>query len=135
MFMHIPVTFWRFCVVGGIGFLTDAMMLELGVSAGLEPHIARVFSVVVALQVTYVLHRSFTFRGRNGKGFNRWLLFLGVNLVGCAVNYTVFVLVLAYVLHGEGRLERMIALCMSTGVSLLVNYTMNRLFVFKDSTL
>ncbi len=130
--MKVPATFWRFCVVGAVGFLTDAIMLELGVSAGLEPHIARVFSVIVALQVTYVLHRSFTFRGRNGKGFHRWLLFLGVNLVGCAVNYSVFVLALSYIFHADGRAERMMALCVSTGVSLLVNYTMNRLFVFKE---
>lgn len=128
--MKIPAQFLRFCVVGGIGFVTDAWLLELGVEAGLAPAVARMFSVLVALQVTYALHRSFTFRSARGRGVKRWMRFLGVNLIGCAVNYVVFLLVLYELPFEGGRIERMLALVISTGVSLMVNYTMNRLFVF-----
>lgn len=133
--MRISAQFLRFCVVGGIGFLTDALLLELGVEAGLAPAVARMFSVLVALQVTYALHRSFTFRAGHGRGVKRWMRFLGVNLIGCAVNYAVFILALYELPFEDGRVERLLALVISTGVSLMVNYTMNRLFVFPKTAL
>lgn len=118
-------------MVGGIGFITDATLLELGVAAGLAPEVARAFSVLVALQVTYLLHRSFTFRAEQGGGVRRWLVFLAANLVGSAVNYGVFMLGLALMALADARIERMLALSISTVVSLGVNYTMNRVFVFR----
>lgn len=127
--MRVPATFWRFCVVGGIGFFTDAGLLELGVAAGLKPAVARAFSVAIALQVTYALHRSFTFRAERA-GPRRWLRFLAANLLGAAVNYGVFLLVLGQLAALDAQAARLIALVAGTGVALVVNYTMNRLFVF-----
>lgn len=128
--MSMSVTFWRFCLVGGIGFLTDAMLLEFGVAAGLDPAIARVISISVVLQFTYALHRRYTFRAVQRRGVRQWLLFLAANLFGCAVNYGVFLCALALLATGEARLDRMLALCLGTGVALVVNYTMNRFVVF-----
>ncbi len=126
----LPATFWRFCVVGGTGFITDALLLELGVAAGLRPEVARAFSILVVLQLTYALHRSYTFRAESGGGVRRWVRFLAVNLIGVAVNYGVFVLSLMLLTLEDARAERWLALVIGTAVSLLVNYTLNRRLVF-----
>jgi len=63
--MRIPVTFWRFALVGVCGLITDATLLEAGVAVGLSTLVARCFSVLLALQVTYALHLHLPFARLN----------------------------------------------------------------------
>lgn len=125
--------FMKFCVVGGIGFLVDAMLLELGVRAGLITPVARLFSVMVAMQVTYALHRAFTFREADVRGVRPWAKFLLSNALGAAVNYGVFLGVLAVLVLDSALLERQAALVAGTAVALGFNYWANKRFVFKGA--
>lgn len=123
--------FLRFCLVGALGFAVDAGMLELLIYGELSAPIARLFSITVALQVTYFLHSAFTFRHRGGFTPRTWLRFIAANLIGAAVNYIVFLGLL--VALPDTQSARLFALASGTAVALLFNYIANRRFVFSPS--
>ena len=55
--------FFRFGVVGATGFLVDSGVLVILINGfGLDPYSARIFSIIVAVTVTWRLNRSVTFR-------------------------------------------------------------------------
>ncbi|MEM8548890.1 MAG: GtrA family protein, partial [Pseudomonadota bacterium] len=57
-----------FTLVGIIGFAVDAAMLQLALSSlQLEPVRARLVSFPVAVVVTWMLHRQFTFAHRRSE--------------------------------------------------------------------
>lgn len=124
--------FLRFCLVGGIGFLVDWGVLEQCVEGGMPTLPARTLSILVALQVTYVLHEAFTFRTHAGYRLRRWLQFAGWNLLGGAVNLAVF-MGMVQLLGGvvaDAWIGRLLAMVTGTAVALVFNYWANRRFVF-----
>jgi putative flippase GtrA len=131
---RIPVTFWRFALVGVCGLITDATLLEAGVAVGLSTSVARCFSVLLALQVTYALHLHFTFRTPELRSLVHRIRFMVANLIGSAVNYMVFVVIVFAQPISDPRLLRLGALLLATSVSLLVNYAINRNYVFGKSS-
>lgn len=80
---------FRFGVVGVVGFVVDAGVLELGLRAGTGPWAGRVFSYLAAATTTFWLNRAWTFKGadRSRPLTSDWSLFLLVNLVGFGCNY------------------------------------------------
>jgi putative flippase GtrA len=120
--------FLRFCVVGGVGFLVDAGMLELLVSMGIDTLAARILSIIVALHVTYVLHTHYTFNA--ARTWRNWRGFLLSNSIGATVNYGTFFLLLLALEGSTPVLQRQIAILGGTAIALVLNYWMNRRFVF-----
>lgn len=121
--------FLRFCVVGLIGFVVDAAALELFVWFGLPAPFARVISMNIALQCTYLMHRSFTFKG-HGNPRKAWIKFMAANLTGALINYLVFLAALTYSPFSEPLLQRQFALFCGMGVAVNFNYWATRRFVF-----
>jgi putative flippase GtrA len=124
--------FLRFCVVGFAGFATDSSLLELLVSAGLAAPIARIISMVCALQVAYLLHGVYTFRGR-GFSKRRWLKFNLYNATGAGLNYVLFLIVLYLAPLDDAQMNRQLGLVIGTAVALAFNYTTTKKFVFTDT--
>lgn len=122
--------FLRFCLVGGIAFLIDALILEFLVLGSVPPLIARVISIAIAMQVSYALHRRFTFRNRHAHNTVRWGKFMASNLIGAAINYGVFAGVLQFAFSDDTQITRLIALISGTMVALVFNYWVNRCYVF-----
>ena len=123
----------RFCMVGGIGFVFDAGALWLLLAyTDMGPYIARALSFVVAATVTWSLHRRFTFpeahRGRLGR---QWLHFVAVNGGGALVNYGVYALLIATTVFFASA--PLLALAAGCCVALFVNFTANRIWVFRDA--
>ena len=88
--------FLRFGVVGTIGFVVDSGVLYgmLWLGAGL--YLGRAISYVAAATATWALNRAWTFRGRGGGPVHRqWALFVAVNLVGFALNYGTYAVMVA----------------------------------------
>ena len=82
--------FFRFGVVGTLGFLVDAGVLLAAIALGLGPWVGRLVSFLAAATVTYSLNRAWTFRRRTGGGgasAGQWARFVVVNLGGFAANY------------------------------------------------
>lgn len=81
----------RFILVGGIGFLTDAGMLLLLLRyTGLDPFTARLIAIAVALQVTWLLNRRFTFGRSTASAAVEGVRYNGVGIATSIFNYLVY---------------------------------------------
>jgi putative flippase GtrA len=95
---HLLMEFLRFGVVGTIGFVVDTAVLYAGLAVGLGLYGGRALSYLVAASTTWALNRLWTFRGRgDGSAHRQWALFLVVNLVGFAMNYGTYAVLIAFV--------------------------------------
>lgn len=117
-------------MVGALAFMVDAGTLELLVALGLPALTARILSIAVALQLSYLLHGAFTYRAHGGYSVKRWRLFMLSNLLGAAINYVLFAGVLSAVLIADAQSSRLIALTAGTSVALFFNHWANRRFAF-----
>lgn len=82
----------KFTGVSMLGFAADALLLQLGVSIGVAPAWARLVSLAVAMQLTFVLNARLVFLGRDpGQWRRQWVGYMLANGVGNAVNYGIFV--------------------------------------------
>ena len=92
--------FFRFGIVGGVGFLVDAGLLWLLLKLGFGYYGGRLISFLAAATTTWILNRSFTFRRESPGGASaplghlvsshpawEWLAYLGLMVIGGAVNY------------------------------------------------
>lgn len=84
-----------FLVSGGIAFCVDAAILQLlsGV-LGVDPILARVGSISVAMVFGWLAHRRLTFRLVVPPSTAEFLRYAAVGWFSAAVNYFVFVLIL-----------------------------------------
>jgi putative flippase GtrA len=123
--------FLRFAVVGGIGFLADAALLQALVGlAGWGPLAARVPSFLGAVAVTWYLNRRFTFRvGRRRGGLRgEFARYLVVQTVGTGVNFALYALC---VLGSElMAASPVLALAAASLGAMLVNYLGAKALVF-----
>lgn len=97
--LRLAGEFLRFGVVGTVGFVVDTAVLYAGLALGFGPWLGRLLSYLVAASTTYALNRAWTFRGRGDRArpARQWALFLVVNLIGFAVNYGTYAVLLATV--------------------------------------
>lgn len=82
----------KFGFIGVIGFCVDSGVLLLGTKIlNLDPYSARIISYLVAATTTWLGNRLLTFADRPKTPLaKQWLLFLSLNAVGFAVNYTTY---------------------------------------------
>lgn len=84
-----------FLAAGTIAFLVDAGLLTLLTAAfALAPELARVPSFLAAVATTWVLNRRYTFRTRQPPTVGEFLRYLSAMMLGLAINYAVFLIVL-----------------------------------------
>lgn len=120
--------FLRFCCIGALGFTVDALVLLLLIhSLGMSPFAARVLSILVALTVTWVLHRSWTFRTANANRMAEWLRFAVVNGFGGGLNYLVYAAILV-ALPGTSPL---VALVGGSAAALVANFLGSKFWAFR----
>jgi putative flippase GtrA len=129
-----PVTarrFVRFCGIGVVAFSIDVIAFQATLSlAGASPYLARVVSFVVATSAAWWLNRTFTFSDAdNLRPDLQWARFFGANVVGGAVNYAVFVLVLVTLPIAASYPVLALAAGSLSGVSF--NFTAYRRYVFR----
>ncbi|MFP5076718.1 GtrA family protein [Rhizobium sp. YIM 134829] len=80
----------RFLLVGGVGFLVDAGVLLVLITAGLGPLPARLAAILVALTVTWLLNRSLTFGPSTRSLAAEGGRYGGVGLATSAVSFAVY---------------------------------------------
>jgi putative flippase GtrA len=120
----------RFAVVGAIGFLVDASVLQALVSlAGWSPFAARAVSFPVALACTFTINRFWTFKGLRMGLARAYGAYGAIQAVGALINLAVFSLcvLLVPVLYQYP----VIALGIGAAVSLLFNFYATRRVVFR----
>lgn len=86
----------RFGIIGTIGFITDASVLLFFVNfLDFSIEVSRIFSFLVAVLVTWVLNRSFTFSSRKYSKSKESTLYFVIQTLGAFLNYIIF-LILVY---------------------------------------
>ncbi len=129
---HITRTrFLKFSGIGIVSFSIDVLAFQAALSlGGMSPYTARLVSFVVATSAAWWLNRTFTFHDAdNGRPDLQWARFFAANLVGGAVNYAVFVVVIAA--FPIARAHPVLALAAGSLSGVFFNFTAYRRYVFR----
>ena len=118
-------SFLRYTAVGGIGFLVDGGLLYLLTAMGMGEFVARIVSIILALFVTWWIHRRFTFHVEAPPSLAEVARYYASNAMGAAVNYGVYCALILYVTD-----KIWMALITASVVALAVNYAGARVVVF-----
>lgn len=123
--------FLRFAVVGVIGFVVDAGLLLLMISAGSGPYLARVVSFPVAVTVTWIVNKRWTFADARPMESQRlqYGLYISTQIAGALGNYVVYVICLQAV--PATPLNVLLALAIGAVAGFVINFAGSRLLVFR----
>src|SRR3954452_18029427 len=125
----VLVQFLMFGTVGVAGFLVDtATVYALRRALGLYG--AGLAAYVVAASVTWLLNRTWTFRGKGtGPVHRQWARFLAVNLAGFVLNRGAYALLVTFVpLCAE---QPVYAVAAGAIVGMFLNFSLSRNMVFR----
>jgi putative flippase GtrA len=124
--------FLKFGLVGTLGFIVDAGVLSLLVGPfEANVYVARVISFFVAVLVTWLANRSFTFRHQRRikiSSHEEYLRYFAVQTVGAGINLLVFFLSIQAMPMWQSL--PVIPLAIGSVVALVFNYLAARRFVF-----
>lgn len=122
------LTFMRFALVGVTGLsLNICVVYLLRGYIGLVP--SRIFSYGVAVTMTWLLNRCFTFRSRDPKKFHQWSRYLLVYLFTGIGHVVLFaLLVKQYLFFSE---HPIIPIVMIAALLAVVNFSFSKRLVFK----
>jgi len=114
-------------MVGGTGFVVDAVLLTAFVATGLAgPLVARVFSIALAGLVTWQLNRNFTFAPSGDSQMAEAARYGGIVVAASVVNYLIY----AGLMLAIQGLEPLIALILSSIGAMGFSYIGYDRFVF-----
>ncbi|NBV54463.1 MAG: GtrA family protein [Proteobacteria bacterium] len=86
-FQHLML----FVISGGMGFTTDGtILLTLEYVFNLSPFIARIFSIIAAVCVSWLAHRTLTFAVQKAPTWAEFTSFVALAASGAILNYLVF---------------------------------------------
>lgn len=132
----------KFAFTGGVGFVVDVGLLTLfTVHFDANPYVARVFAILIAMTVTWLINRRFTFKVHDRVTETRDLVAeggrYGLVAVGAAlVNYGVYAATLFAmpdVLIGNEDLSPPIAAVVGSGVAMFFSYYGYSRFAFRHA--
>jgi len=132
----------KFAFTGGIGFVVDVGMLTI-LNAGFEvnPYIARVFAIMIAMTVTWLINRRFTFgthdkvtdaRGLAAEGGRYGLVAVSAALINYGV-YAATLYLMPETLFGSDDLPPPIAAVVGSGVAMFFSYYGYSRFAFRHA--
>jgi putative flippase GtrA len=121
-------SFFRFCLVGGVGFVADAIvLLTLIYGFSLHPLLSRIGSFSIAVALTFQLNRFWTFGSLRQQHLpSAFAAYMGVQGVGFVCNLTIYTFALL-VFH----LLPLLGLTLASAVALFVNYIGSKRLVFR----
>jgi putative flippase GtrA len=118
-----------YSLVACLGLATDALVLNLAITLGLEPAWARAISLVMAMQVTFWINGVAVFRCLDRQSWaGAWLGYMVTNGIGNFCNYWVFVALIS--LHHPLWSNRWLDLAAGGMVAWLINYGCIRFLIF-----
>lgn len=119
-------SFLLFSSVGTIGFLVDAGILFVLIPY-FGPYLARVFSFLVAVFVTWLLNRNFTFNSRS-HGLSEFKRYFASQSFGAGLNYFVYAIAI-FSSQWMGKFP-LFALALGSIAGLTVNFILAKKYVF-----
>jgi putative flippase GtrA len=131
-FKWLPLSLWRFVLVGAVGFAVDGSILTLfAVEFGFNVYVSRVASFLSATLVTWLLNRRFVFDvgGVQQNHAREYLRYFLVQMAGALANLSLFSLLVAYV--PAWKLVPVVPLFFGAFLGLAVNYSGVRCWVYR----
>ena len=123
--------FFRFCIVGTLGFVTDFGVLYAVVKGlGMGPMAGRIVSFLVAATVTWKVNRHFTFVKEDAGSVREWLHYLALTGIGGFINVAVYQTWLWSTDHGT--LNLFLGVVAGSAVALLFNFMIAKRAVFAE---
>jgi len=120
--------FLRFCVVGVLGFFTDAgitLVITQLLHAGPMP--GRVVAFIIAASLTWYLNRRYTFRSTAGNG--SWAPYLVLTAFGAFINIGMYRTWVQVAGTAPGQL--VIGVALGSVAALAFNFMVSRYVVFR----
>lgn len=119
----------RFGAVGTAGFLTDAGVLSLLTYWSLSPYWARAISFPVALSVTWLANRHWTFaEGRSRRPLQQYVRYATIQIAGAGLNLAIYFSLVAT--EAIFQAHPVLALAIASVVAMFVNYYLSRRLAF-----
>lgn len=123
--------FLRFCVVGTIGFVVDAGVLQALVSgAGANPYMGRVASFLAAASATWWLNRRYTFAVEHAPTHAEWMRYVAFMVLGAVTNYGAYALTIT--VWDFARAHLWVGVAIGSVAGLGINYMTSRVLVFDN---
>jgi putative flippase GtrA len=129
--MPWKVTVSRFFLVGLIGFCVDALVLQTLAVVGSDPLMAQFYAVCIAILVTFLLNRSYTFGDTDTPILRLFIAYLGTQCAVFGVNYVIYALLVRTA--PPPVCSPLVALAIAAVVAMGLSYAGSRLFVFSTS--
>jgi putative flippase GtrA len=134
LWSRLDPSFLRFFVVGAIGFVIDAAILQgLTVFWLVNPFLAQAIAFPIAVGATWLLNRIWTFPGAASQGrIKQAAVYLGVQCAGFVTNYAVYSAALLIV--PELRRWLVVPLAMGAAAALCVTFAGAKHLAFRVRT-
>ncbi len=120
--------FFKFAVVGVIGFLADtAIVYALRSACGL--YVAGFISYGIVATLNWALNRAWTFRGAGGgRAHAQWARYLVLNLIGLVINRGTYAALIAS--FALARAQPVFAVAAGAVAGMMINFIASKKFVF-----
>lgn len=120
--------FAAFAVTGGLGFAADFAVLALATAyLGMNPYIARVLSVAVAMMLTWFLNRNYSFGASSAPVVVEGLRYGSVGLTASVVNFLIYGTLIALV----PAMPPLLALVFASAAAMAFSWLGYSRFVFR----
>ena len=117
----------RFSIVGVGNTLVNWSIFIILNAFGVYYIISNIIAYTIATVNSYIWNSLWVFKYGQGLNINTSLKFFILNLVGLTVNTTIM-----YILVDILNFNKFIALVLASVVVVIMNYTINKLWVFKE---
>ncbi|MDD4913565.1 MAG: GtrA family protein [Methylococcales bacterium] len=119
--------FFRFLLVGGLGFVIDAGVTSLLIALGLAaPLLARIPGIMLAMTFTWLANRYFTYQVHTGRSVDEAMRYALVAGVMAGLNYSIYFLLVRY------GVWPVLAVTMATACQTVVSFRSYQFLVFGE---
>jgi putative flippase GtrA len=124
--------FLKFSIVGGVAFASDAAVLQLMLNTfEISPVLARIPSATVAIIITWLFNRSYTFSNtKNPNAAKSFLAHLSATSIGFSINIGLYTALL--IIFEHRNIQPLIALSVASAIGLFINFLLAKHWVFRE---
>lgn len=118
--------FAKFSLVGTANTVTSFAVYLLATRiAQMDPLVANALAFLIAVSISFLLNKHWTFRDRGRRYLSQYIQFFSVSIVGFGISETVL-----FVLHKLLGLHDILAYLVAVAGGLLWNFNVNRTWTF-----
>lgn len=118
-----------FLIIGGIAFIIDAGILQGLVIVGVDPYVARLFSIFTAIVFTWWFNRKHSFQIDTKPNLKEFLKYFSTSAAGASINWVSYSVLIIYFIIDSNYL--VVAAGIATCIAMVFNFLSMKYLVFK----